>query len=41
MAILAECPVCHRKQSVKNKKCSCGVQLDDAKKSKKVRYWIS
>jgi integrase len=41
MAILAECPVCHRKQSVKNKKCSCGVQLDEAKKSKKVRYWIS
>jgi len=41
MAILAECPVCHRKQSVKNKKCSCGVQLDEAKKTKKVRYWIS
>jgi integrase len=41
MAILAECPVCHKKQSTKNKKCSCGLELDDAKKSKKVRYWIS
>jgi len=41
MAILAECPVCHRKQSAKNKKCSCGLQLDEAKKSKKVRYWIA
>ena len=31
----------HRKQSVKNKKCFCGLQPDEAKKSKKVRYWIS
>ncbi len=28
MAILAECPICHRKQSIKNKKCSCGVDMD-------------
>jgi hypothetical protein len=41
MGILARCPVCHRKQSVKNKKCACGLQQDEAKKSKKVRYWIS
>lgn len=41
MAILAECPICHKKQSTKNKKCSCGLALDDAKKAKKVRYWIS
>ena len=40
MAILAECPVCHKKQSTKNKKCSCGLELDKAKKSRKVRYWI-
>ena len=41
MAILAECPVCHRKQSAKNKKCFCGLKLDEAKKSRKVRYWIA
>jgi len=41
MAILAECPICHKKQSTKNKKCSCRLALDDAKKSKKVRYWIN
>ena len=41
MGVLAECPNCHQKQSTKNKKCSCGLALDDAKKAKKVRYWIS
>ena len=41
MAILAECPICHKKQSAKNKKCSCSLDLDAAKKSKKVRYWIN
>jgi len=42
MGILAECPICHTKQSVKNKKCKCELDLDKAKKSKKkVRYWIS
>jgi integrase len=41
MSILAECPICHTKQSVKNKKCKCGMALDEAKKKKKVRYWIS
>jgi integrase len=40
MAILAECPICHKKQATKNKVCKCGWNLDDAKKSKKVRYWI-
>jgi len=41
MAILAECPICHKKQATKNKKCKCGHDLDKAKKSKKVRYWVS
>ena len=42
MAILAECPLCHRKQSVKNKLCKCGANLDSLKRQKeKVRYWIS
>jgi integrase len=48
MAILAECPICHKKQKVTNKKCwnekterGCGADLDKAKRSKKVRYWIT
>ena len=41
MGILAECPICHKKQSVKNKKCKCGLNFDEAKKSKKIRYWIN
>jgi integrase len=40
MAVLAECPVCHTKQKTKNKVCPCGEDLDAAKRSKKVRYWI-
>jgi integrase len=40
MAVLAECPICHNKQATKNKVCSCGEDLDAAKRSKKVRYWI-
>src|SRR5512139_3745350 len=41
MAILAECPRCHRKQAGKNKKCSCGEDLVKAKRSQRVRYWIT
>jgi len=42
MAILAECPTCHRKQAVKNRICACGEDLIKAKKRKdRVRYWIS
>jgi hypothetical protein len=40
MAILAECPVCHKKHSVKSKACPCGANLDNEKKNKKVRYHI-
>lgn len=40
MAILSECPYCHKKQSVRNKLCSCGADLVKLKRSKKVRYWI-
>lgn len=40
MAILAECPGCRKKQSTKNKLCSCGENLDKAKQSKRVKYWI-
>lgn len=40
MAILAECPICRRKQSLKNKYCPCGEDLIKAKRSKRVRYWI-
>ena len=41
MAIMAECPICRKKQSVKNKLCTCGQDLDESKRSQKVRYWIS
>jgi len=40
MAILAECPICHTKQSNKNKICSCGQNLDSAKRNQRVKYWI-
>jgi len=40
MAIKAECPLCHRKQAVKNKVCACGQRMDNAKRSKKVKYHI-
>ena len=41
MAVLAECPGCHKKQGVKNRLCTCGEDLVKAKRSNKVRYWIS
>ena len=41
MAILAECPACHRKQAGKNKLYVCGENLIKAKKSQRVRYWIT
>jgi len=41
MAILEQCPACHMKQATKNKLCiKCGEDLDKAKRSKKVKYWI-
>jgi integrase len=39
MAVLAEC-LCHRKQSLRNKVCSCGQDLVKLKKSNKINYWI-
>lgn len=41
MAIMQECPICHKKQKTSNKLCSCGEDLDKAKASQRVRYWIS
>ncbi len=41
MSVLAECPICRRKQSAKNKKCKCGEDLDRAKRGQRVKYWIS
>jgi len=41
MSILAECPICHVKQKVHNRLCHCGADLDKAKKSKRVCYWIN
>jgi len=41
MAIKAECPLCHKKQAIKNKVCACGQNMDKAKKAKKVKYHIT
>jgi integrase len=42
MAVLAECPYCHRRQAVKNRQCvGCGQDLIKTKRAKKVRYWIA
>lgn len=40
MAVLAECPICHKKQCLRNKKCKCGEDLERAKRSQRVKYWI-
>jgi integrase len=40
MSILAECPICKKRQSLKNKLCKCGENLDKAKRSRKVKYHI-
>ena len=41
MAILAQCPNCKARQPVANKRCRCGENLDKAKKSGRVRYWVT
>ena len=41
MGIRAECPPCHKKQTVKNKVCVCGQDMDKAKRAKKIKYHIS
>ena len=42
MGILAQCPVCKTRQSIKNKLCrKCTHNLDSAKKRKQLIYWIS
>ena len=41
MGILAQCPVCKTRQSVKNKICrKCDHDLDKAKKGKRLTYWV-
>ena len=45
MAILAECPLCHKKQGTENQTCSCGGWLIKRQGGKQVRnpktrYWI-
>jgi integrase len=41
MSVLAECPVCHKKQSLRNRVCPCGEDLIKAKRSERVRYWMN
>jgi len=32
--------MCHKKQSLRNKRCTCSADLDQLKKTNKVRYWL-
>ena len=41
MAILGECPICRKKQRIKNKICKCGENLDKAKRSNRIKFYIS
>ena len=47
MAVLAECPFGHRRQSIRSKKCTskngkgCGADLEKAKRSGKIKCWIA
>ena len=41
MSVLAECPICHKKQSLRNRLCPCGEDLVKAKRSERVRYWMT
>lgn len=40
MAILQQCPICRNVQSLRNKRCKCGEDLDSAKRSQHVKYWL-
>ena len=40
MAILEECPICRKMQSMKNCKCKCGEDLVKAKRSNRVNYYV-
>jgi len=41
MSILQECPECHRKIALKNKRCKCGTDMDKLKKSRKVKFYVA
>ena len=40
MGVLVEC-LCHKKQSLRNKACSCGSDLVKLKRFNKLNYWIT
>lgn len=42
MSVMQECPDCHRKQTLRNRKCTvCDSDLFKARKSKRVRYHVA
>jgi len=41
MAVQAQCPLCKKRQSLRNKICSCGENLDKSKRSKRAKYWVA
>jgi|GEM_PF-1168707 hypothetical protein len=40
MSVHVECPGCRQKNSLRNKRCTCGRDLDRAKRAGRIRYWI-
>lgn len=41
MAVMAQCPICKQRQKLANKICRCGEDLNQAKRSRRTRYWIT
>jgi hypothetical protein len=40
MAILIECSICKKVQTLRHKTCDCGEDLDKAKRSQRFKYYI-
>lgn len=40
MAVLQKCPRCQKIQSLRHRGCECGENLEKARKSKRVDYWL-
>ena len=37
---MQQCPICRHKQSLRNKRCVCGEDLDQAKRSGRIKYYL-
>ena len=41
MGILAECPICRKMRSLKVRICKCGENIETAKRSRRVNYYVN